>query len=251
MTELLVWLFCLWSCQTNRESNPADLLSTRYSVQTQNLTQYSSSFQHSYKERAMSSSNAVVAKEGDKTPGGGEATTKCCCAVCGQAAKQRCSRCITTWYCSVEHHTSDWKRHRVHDCVQPQVSDFFNQLCIYRGCSACRKWGEEVNPPLAEEELDMVAYPVPIIIFFPDVSGKFYDKRPKTFRAPQGKNYFTVRDLARTLAAYERGCKSPVPVKEHCSATRDFFGTNHIFFEGLYKAKGKDGKTGWRPFYAS
>eukprot|EP00542_Grammatophora_oceanica_P017567 CAMPEP_0194033580 /NCGR_PEP_ID=MMETSP0009_2-20130614/6218_1 /TAXON_ID=210454 /ORGANISM="Grammatophora oceanica, Strain CCMP 410" /LENGTH=199 /DNA_ID=CAMNT_0038674295 /DNA_START=266 /DNA_END=865 /DNA_ORIENTATION=+ len=111
--------------------------------------------------------------------------------------------------------------------------------------------GEEVNPPLAEEELDMVAYPVPIIIFFPDVSGKFYDKRPKTFRAPQGKNYFTVRDLARTLAAYERGCKSPVPVKEHCSATRDFFGTNHIFFEGLYKAKGKDGKTGWRPFYAS
>ena len=50
------------------------------------------------------------------------------CAMCGEPADKRCSRCQLTWYCSVEHQKSDWKRHKKSDCVQPSVSQFFNKL---------------------------------------------------------------------------------------------------------------------------
>jgi MYND finger len=38
------------------------------------------------------------------------------CAVCGEEATKRCSRCKITWYCSVEHQKQDWKRHKKAVC---------------------------------------------------------------------------------------------------------------------------------------
>ena len=34
------------------------------------------------------------------------------CAVCGEAAKQRCSKCKGVWYCSRECQLKNWKEHK-------------------------------------------------------------------------------------------------------------------------------------------
>jgi MYND finger len=43
-------------------------------------------------------------------------TTSSRCAVCQTVATKKCSRCQTTWYCSVEHQKQDWKRHKKTVC---------------------------------------------------------------------------------------------------------------------------------------
>ena len=111
-----------------------------------------------------------------------------------------------------------------------------------------KKYGADMDIHLTPEELGMVAYPAPEITIFADTSGHSWNKAPKTFKAPGGKQFFTVQDLAETLAKYELA-GSPPPAT--FSDVARFFGTNHVFFEGLHNVTAKDGTTGVCPFYGS
>ena len=96
----------------------------------------------------------------------------------------------------------------------------------------------------------MVAYPAPKFTIFPcDQHG--YTQRPRTFRSPHGKNYFSVRDLAQALAEFELGSPPVDNGETPFEKAQASFRTNHIFFEGFHKAEGKDGVKGFMPFYGS
>lgn len=45
------------------------------------------------------------------------------CAVCGEEATKRCSRCKTTWYCTAEHQKQDWKIHKKTVCNDTVQAD--------------------------------------------------------------------------------------------------------------------------------
>jgi len=45
------------------------------------------------------------------------------CAVCGAPATKHCSRCKTTYYCSVDHQKQDWKQHKKSVCNDTYQAD--------------------------------------------------------------------------------------------------------------------------------
>jgi len=171
------------------------------------------------------------------------------CAVCNKPATKQCSRCKSTFYCSAEHQRSDWKRHKKESCKDPELSEFFNGLSIMRGRSECQKYNDDGMKELTDEEYDMVAFPCPKITIFPFVSlfGPYHQKET-TFKAPGGKKFFSVRDLARTLAEFELQGFPPMARTTH---SEQLFG-NHVYFEGFEKMKGKkDGEVSYSPLYGS
>ncbi|CAE8686416.1 unnamed protein product [Polarella glacialis] len=34
------------------------------------------------------------------------------CELCGNAAEQKCGKCLATYYCCIAHQTADWKKHK-------------------------------------------------------------------------------------------------------------------------------------------
>jgi len=101
-----------------------------------------------------------------------------------------------------------------------EVSSFFNGLVFFRGKKdSLEKKTEEGDgdgsKKLTDEELNKVAYHFPTITLTRDDDGLFWgdgeeegysdekdDGIEQTFQAPNGK-YFTVRDLADAMAAFE------------------------------------------------
>lgn len=89
---------------------------------------------------------------------------------------------------------------------EDKVSDFFNQLSIYRGYKELMRVGEKDCYKLTEEEEDMVAYPFPKITFAGSPSWSEPGRPSQTYTAPNGK-FFTVRDLGDAFADFERYCR--------------------------------------------
>ena len=193
--------------------------------------------------------------------------------VCGEPSNKFCARCQSTLYCSVEHQKSDWKRHKEESCAEPEVSEFFNALHIVRGRWKCQKFVDGQGlVDLTDEEYEKIAFPSSTITInaYPPLFGP-YHQRARTFKPPNGKKYFSVIDLAKSLAEFELGgLPDTIPDEKMfgnhisvldlatCLAESELGGLpdtipvekmfgNHIFFQGFEN----HGKKGVFPLYGS
>ena len=110
------------------------------------------------------------------------------------------------------------KQEKSNPPVEDKVSDFFNELCIYRGYEKLMRVGEKDCHDLTKGEEEMVAYPFPEITFAGSGSWSEPGRGNEPYKAPNGK-YFTVRDLGDAFANFEHYCR----------------GAHHSYFTGLYR----------------